>query len=223
MVRPGVTTRKPRVNCRAAGPAHGVDGLPGDDHRHDGGLAGAGGQLQGQTHQLRVGVVVGVGEVLEKPLAGLAQLRGDLGQPDRGLDGFDLAEERPDAAELVVTPVLEETRGFGRHLPVVGIRQTPPLVDVMAEFVDDGGRVVLLVLGRFACQNQAPAGSPFLPLSGLGIGVMNSARRRVSMICCVGWPWSSSSQCRGRVLVWRVENRPFEELIVHATRELRST
>ena len=29
---------------------------------------------------------------------------------------------------------------------------------------------------------------------GLGIGVMNSARRRLSMIRCVGWPCSSSSQ-----------------------------
>ncbi len=31
---------------------------------------------------------------------------------------------------------------------------------------------------------------------GFGIGVMNSARRRVSRILCVGCPCSSSSQCR---------------------------
>lgn len=30
----------------------------------------------------------------------------------------------------------------------------------------------------------------------VGMGVMNSARRRLSMICCVGWPCLSSSQCR---------------------------
>ena len=37
-----------------------------------------------------------------------------------------------------------------------------------------------------------------LPLRflGLGIGVMNSARRRESPILCVGWPCSSNSQCR---------------------------
>ena len=35
-----------------------------------------------------------------------------------------------------------------------------------------------------------------LTFFGLGMGVMNSARRRFSMIFCVGWPWGSSSQCR---------------------------
>lgn len=33
-----------------------------------------------------------------------------------------------------------------------------------------------------------------LRFRGFGVGVMNSAVRRVSMICCVGWPWLSSSQ-----------------------------
>jgi hypothetical protein len=66
MVRPGATTRKPRVNFFAVGAPHGVDRLPRDQHGHDGGLARAGGQLQGQAHQLWVGVVVGVGQVLKK-------------------------------------------------------------------------------------------------------------------------------------------------------------
>jgi hypothetical protein len=82
MVRPGVDDEKAAGESAAARAADGVDGLPGDDHRHDGGLAGAGGELQGQAHQFRVGAVVGIGEVFEEPLAGLAQLRGDLGQPD---------------------------------------------------------------------------------------------------------------------------------------------
>jgi hypothetical protein len=34
-------------------------------------------------------------------------MRRDLGQPDGSLDGFHLAEERPDAAELVMPPMLE--------------------------------------------------------------------------------------------------------------------
>jgi len=37
----------------------------------------------------------------------------DLGQPDGGLNGFNLTEERPDAAEFVSAPMLEKARGFG--------------------------------------------------------------------------------------------------------------
>jgi hypothetical protein len=51
------------------------DGLPGDEHRHHGGLASAGGQFESQTHQLRIGVVVGVDQVLQEGLARLAGLR----------------------------------------------------------------------------------------------------------------------------------------------------
>src|SRR5215471_6841766 len=36
----------------------------------------------------------------------------------------------------------------------------------------------------------------FLCFFGFGMGVINAARRRDSMICCVGCPVSSSSQCR---------------------------
>ncbi len=38
--------------------------------------------------------------------------------------------------------------------------------------------------------------SLFLRFLGFGIGVINFALRRFSIIRCVGWPWSSSSQCR---------------------------
>ena len=101
----------------AARPADGVDGLPGDEHRHHRRLAGAGGQFQGQAHQLRIGLGVGIGQVLEESFAGLPAWR-DLGQPDGSLNRFDLAEERPDAGEFVVPPVLEEPGRFGRHLPI---------------------------------------------------------------------------------------------------------
>ena len=50
----------------AGGPAHRVDGLPGDQHGHDGGFARAGGKLQGQAHQLRVGILVGAGKVVQQ-------------------------------------------------------------------------------------------------------------------------------------------------------------
>ena len=123
MVRPGVTTRKPRVNCLLLRPAHGVDGLPGDEHGHDGGLAGAGGQLQRQAQQLRVGVVVGVGEVLEEracpalPMCGatsVSQMASRPPRPGRRTGG---------CRERVVPPVLEQARRLRRDLPVVGVRQ----------------------------------------------------------------------------------------------------
>jgi hypothetical protein len=77
--------------------AHGVDRLPGDEHGHDGGLARARSQLQGETHQLGIGVGVGLLQMFEEALARLAELRRDFGQPDCCLRGFDLTEEGADA------------------------------------------------------------------------------------------------------------------------------
>ena len=134
------------MNCLLCGCRDRIDGLPGDEHRHDGGLARAGGELQREAHQFRVGVVVGIGEMFEKPFASLPDLRSDLGQPDGRFDRLDLAEERADAAEFVVPPVLEEPRRLGSHVPVTRVRQPPPLVHLMANCVDDRGGVVLLLL-----------------------------------------------------------------------------
>ena len=50
-------------------------------------------------------------------------LGSDLDQPDGRLDGFYLTEERADAAELVVPPVLEQTRRFWADLPLGGTWQ----------------------------------------------------------------------------------------------------
>ena len=78
---------------------HRIDGLPGDDHGHDGGLACAGGEFQREPHQLRVGVSVRRSEMIKQtlPVLGLGR---DLGEPDRGFHRLDLTEERADAAEL---------------------------------------------------------------------------------------------------------------------------
>ena len=172
MVRPGVTTRKPRREACAAGTAHRVDRLPGDQHRHDGGLAGAGGQLQGETQQFGIGVSVGIGQMVEESLAALG-LGCDLGQPDGRFHRLDLAEERANVAELVMPPVLEQACRLWRNLPLGGIRQGPPLVHVLTQLVDDRGGVVLL-LG---------VERPFL-------------RRRPSsaglVIPCVFWAWGSA-------------------------------
>ena len=191
MVRPGATTRKPRVKCLAAGAAHGVDRLPRDEHGHDGGLARAGGQLQREAHEFGIGVLVGVRQVVEQSLAALGLGR-DFGQPDGGFDGFHLAEERADAAELVVPPVLEQAGGFRGDLPLARIGQGTPSVHVAAHLVDDGGGIVLLLLGREALalveDHLVLLARAFFRFFGLGMGVMNSARRRFSMICWVGWP-----------------------------------
>ena len=73
-------------------------------------------------------------------------LRRDLGQPDRGFHRLDLAEERADAAELVMAPVLKKPRGLRRDLPLVGIGQGSPGVHVTAHLIDDRGGIVLLLL-----------------------------------------------------------------------------
>src|SRR5438552_13438679 len=104
-------------------------------------------KLQGQTHQFRIRGAVGIGEVFQKPLARLAQLGSDLGQPDGGFHSFDLTKEGPNLGELVMTPVLEDTLGVGCDLPIVWIGETAPLVHVVAEFVDlSRSRLVLLLL-----------------------------------------------------------------------------
>ena len=71
----------------------------------------------------------------------------DLGQPDGGFDRLDLAEERADAAELVMPPVLQQASRFRRYLPFTWIRQRSPSVHMASYLVDDRGRVVLLLLG----------------------------------------------------------------------------
>ena len=201
-----------------AGVADGVDGLPGDDHRHDGGLAGPGGQLQCQAHQFRIGVIVGVGEVFEKPLASVAAFRGDLGQPDRSLGSFDLTKEWPDPAELVVPPMLEEALGFGLNQPVIRIFQIAPIVNVASEFIDDGRWIVLLLFG------------------GKPSALVENDRLLISLRLDLAWLWNRSDELRaatgindplrrlavdiefpmgGRVLIGRVENGPLKKLVVH--------
>src|SRR5580658_5427322 len=103
---------------RACRPRKAGAALPGDDHGHNGGLARSGGELQGHAHQLGVCGDVGVGQILQEALARFAHLRGDLGQPDGGFNGFDLAKERANVVELVVAPVLEKALRIRGDFPV---------------------------------------------------------------------------------------------------------
>ena len=87
--------------------------------------------------------------MLKERLTALSSLRSYLRKPDRSFSGLNLTEERADTIEFVMTPVLEETLGVRRDLPVVWVGQAAPLVNVVAELVyDRGSRVVLLLLGR---------------------------------------------------------------------------
>ena len=126
--------------------AYRVDRLPGDDHRHHGGLAGPGRELQGQPRQPRVGPGVGRFEVVEEGLRAGAETRRGFGEPDQRFDRLDLAEEGPKAAEAVVAPVPQQAGRLRGDAPMARVRQRPPPVHVATELVDDGRRIVLLGL-----------------------------------------------------------------------------
>ena len=138
---------KPSRKVFAAGAAYGVDRLPRDQHCHDGGLAGTGGQFQGETQKLGIGVFVGGGQEIKDSLAAL-RLGSDLGQPDGRFYGFHLAEERADAGEFVIAPVLKQPCRLGSYLPLAGLGPGPPQIYMAAHFVDDRCGIVLLLLGR---------------------------------------------------------------------------
>ncbi len=171
-----------------------VDGLPGDEDGHDGGLAGAGSEFQREPHQLRVGDSVGRREMVKQALAVLG-LGCDLSQSDRGSHCPHLAEERTDTAEPVIAPVLKNAGRLRSDLPLIGIGQGTPCVHMTVDFIDDR-LVVLLLFGRkplaFVEQRSRLCGGfTFLRLwdrrdeFGAASG---------SMIFCVGCPVSSSSQ-----------------------------
>ena len=106
MVMPGATIRNRLVNRASRGAYCLVQGLPGDEHRHDDGLAGARGHLERSPREPAVvRLVLGL-----EPLAPVGVRRmsaRDLGQEDRCLGRLALGED--DAVLAVrVGPVLEE-------------------------------------------------------------------------------------------------------------------
>ena len=84
--------------------------------------------------------------MVEEALAASPHARRDFGEPYCGLDRFDLAEEGPNATEAVVPPVLEQPGRLRRHLPLAGVRQIAPAVNLLTNPVDDGRQVVLLAV-----------------------------------------------------------------------------
>jgi len=74
-------------------------------------------------------------------------MRGDLGEPDGGFNRLHLAEEGPDVAELVLPPMLQQAGRFGCDLPLIGMRQAAPLIDLLPHGIDHGCCTFIL-LGR---------------------------------------------------------------------------
>ena len=120
--------QEPARKVLAVGPANGVDGLPGDQHRHHGGLARAGGELERQPRQAGIRLLVGARQVIEEDPLLASALRRNLGEPDERLHRFDLAKEGSNLTEAVGAPVLEQPSCLGGDLPVGGIRDQAPLV-----------------------------------------------------------------------------------------------
>jgi len=88
-------------------------------------------------------------------------------------------------------PVLKQSGGFGRYVPVLRVRQASPLIYMSAKFIDNRRWIVLLFLGGkpFAfVENKVLLLICPLRFLGFGMGVMYSARRRRVIICCVGCP-----------------------------------
>ena len=86
--------------------------------------------------------------MLDVFVARLTDVGRNLGQPDGSLDGLYLAEERPHAAESVMTPVLQQAGSLRGDAPVGRIWDLAPTVHLVADTVDDRGVGVLLLLGR---------------------------------------------------------------------------
>ena len=93
-----------------------VERVPGDEHRHDHGLAAARGHLEGHAIELRVGRFVGLAQLVGQVL--LARPRHALCEVDRRLDGLDLAEEEP-AVAIAPLPVLQQAARRARDARVV--------------------------------------------------------------------------------------------------------
>ena len=216
---------KPASKPLAGRSADRVDGLPGNQHGHDRSLAGTGGKLQREAHEFGIGVVVGVCQMLDKALARFANLRSNLRQPDRGLDCLDLAKERPDAAKRVMAPVLQQSRRLWSDSPIIGIRYTSPLVDVVAHRIDDCG-VVVLLLGRgqplafVEYDRRLRRGGGALPRLWYRSNEFGAAALINDLLC--GLPLRIEFPVPGRMGIRRVQYWSLKETVIHESSQSRS-
>lgn len=140
--------QEPAGELLAVRVTHGVHRLPRYQHRHDGGFARPGRELQRKAHQFGIGLFVGPLDVCPELGDPRPHLRCDLCQPDCGFNSLDLAEEGADALELVVPPMLQQSGCFRCHEPLVWVRKIAPRFDISPNLVYDRGGVVFLIRRR---------------------------------------------------------------------------
>ena len=162
--------------------------------------------------------MVGIGQVFQERFAGLSGIRSDLGEPYGGFNRLHLAEEGSDIAELVLAPMLQQAGGFGRDLPLMGMRQAAPLLDLLPHGIDHGRMVVLL--GRRGqplafVEHELLLGVRPCALPGLGnrrdeccaAAALDNLLCRLTLVIKLPVP------CR--VGIGRVQNRTVKEWICH--------
>jgi hypothetical protein len=69
----------------------------------------------------------------------------NLSQPDGGFDRLDLAEERLNSGKFMSPPIGQKPCRRRRDAPIGGAWKGAPARDVITDFVDDRGRIVLLL------------------------------------------------------------------------------
>ncbi|MDR1133355.1 MAG: hypothetical protein LBL05_04285, partial [Synergistaceae bacterium] len=70
-------------------------------------------------------------------------------QPDERFGNLHLTKEGPYAAEVVMTPVLEQASGFRRDAPLGRIGNFAPCVDILANTIDNRRCAIFLFVGGY--------------------------------------------------------------------------
>jgi hypothetical protein len=156
--------------------------------------------------------------MFEKSLTAFTHMGRNFGEPDRRLDSFNLAKERPDVIETVMAPVLEQARRFRRDLPVVRIRPASPLVYMLPELVDDRRGIVLLLFGREPSafiKNDFPLCRLRLAFPGLRNRGNEFRAPAASDDSLCGLALIVELPMLSRVFIGRVQDGPFKKWISH--------
>ena len=148
--------------------------------------------VQREAREPRIGAVVGVLQVLEDVAGFAAKARRHLGEPDHRLRRLHLAEERADAAEGMVPPMLQQPCGLRRHPPLLG-RQLVPSVELSPQGVDVGIEVVALPVAADFCRSPVEHHLCLLPPLSARFGHRRDERRGPAAVDALCW---SAVGCR---------------------------
>ena len=156
-------------------------------------------------------------KLIEETPAVLAVWR-HFGEPDRGFDRLDLAEEGTHTSKLVTPPVGEQPGRLRCHLPLTGVGQATPCFDVPAHLVNDRRDVILLLFGREALAFvEHEALLLVLGFVLLGLGNRRDERDRAAALkdFLGRLPVPVEFPMPGRPHVRRIQDRVVEEGIRH--------